>query len=72
MLSNTGDMMNKVRNSAKPTNTILGGVEPVPRAWRSSDNTMMMRTNEVIISNIDGNSVNVVIKANSCKVKLYC
>ena len=33
---------------------------------------MMMRPIDVIITNLDGNSVNVVIKANSCKVKLYC
>jgi hypothetical protein len=32
---------------------------------------MMMRTNEVIINNIDGNNVNTVIKPNNCSVKLY-
>ena len=33
--------------------------------------TMMIRTNEVIISSRDGNSVSVVIKASNCNDKLY-
>ena len=49
--------MKKVKNHATPTKTVLGGVCAVPKAWRKIDSTMMMRTNEVIISNIDGNSV---------------
>ena len=64
-------MINSVRNNAKPTNTMLGGVCPVPKAWRSNDITMMTRTKEVIMSSNDGNSVSAVIKANSCRVRLY-
>ena len=65
-------MMNKVRNSEMPTSTLLGGVWPVPRAWRRMDMTMMMRTNEVIISKSEGSRVSVVINASSCKDRLYC
>ena len=65
-------MMNSVRKSARPTSTVLGGVCAVPSACRSKDSTMMMRTNEVIISSSDGSSVSVVINASNCKVRLYC
>ena len=65
-------MIKKVKNKASPTNTVFGGVCAVPKAWRKIDNTIMMRTNEVIISNIDGNSVSVVIKPSNCRLMLYC
>ncbi len=64
--------MKRVRNKAKPTRTVLGGVWPVPKAWRKMDNTMMMRTNAVIMSKNEGSRVSDVIKANSCSDKLYC
>ena len=65
-------MMNKVKNREMPTKTLLGGVWPVPKAWRRIDITMMMRTKEVIMSSSEGSSVMVVIKASNCKDKLYC
>ena len=52
--------------------TMLGGVWPVPRAWRKIDMTITMRTNAVIISSTDGNTERVVIKASNCSVMLYC
>jgi hypothetical protein len=64
--------MNSVKNREIPTKTLLGGVWPVPKAWRKIDITMMIRTKEVIISSSEGSSVMVVIKANNCKDKLYC
>jgi len=64
-------MMNRVRKSASPTSTVLGGVWPVPKAWRSSESTTMIRTNDVIINNSEGSSVRAVMSANSCSVRLY-
>ena len=55
-----------------PTSTLLGGVCPVPRAWRKMDMTMMMRTNEVIMSSSEGSKLRVVISASNCKDRLYC
>ena len=65
-------MMNSVKNKAMPTSTLLGGVCPVPRAWRKIDMTMMMRTNDVIIKSSEGSSVSTVISASNCKDRLYC
>lgn len=65
-------MMKKVKNKAKPTNTVLGGVCAVPMAWRKIESTMMMRTKDVIINSMDGNSVSVVIKPSNCRLMLYC
>ena len=48
---------------------MLGGVCPVPRAWRNSDMTMMTRTNEVIIKSSEGNSVSAVISASNWSVR---
>ena len=65
-------MTNSDKNSASPTNTMLGGVWPVPKACRRIDKTMTIRTNDVIMSNKDGNNVSDVISAKSCSVRLYC
>ena len=53
-------MTKNVRNSDRPISTWLGGACTVPSAWRSSDSTMMMRVNEVIISRIAGRNVSEV------------
>ena len=53
-------MTKKVRNSARPTSTWLGGDVCVPSACRSSDSTMMMRVNPVIISSAAGMKVSAV------------
>src|SRR5262245_35263262 len=47
-------MVNRVRNSASPISTMLGGVSCMPSAWRSIDSTMMMRVKAVIATSIDG------------------
>ena len=60
MRSSTGDMTKKVRNSDSPTSTWLGGACTVPSACRSSDSTMTMRVNEVIISSTAGRKVSEV------------
>ena len=47
-------MTNIVRNSDNPMITWLGGADCVPMAWRSSDSTITMRVNPVIISSTAG------------------
>ena len=60
----TGDIMKKVRNSASPSSTWLGGADGVPRALRSRPKTMMMRVKLVIISKIAGRKVREVINTS--------
>ena len=43
----------------------------MPKACLSRDITITMRTKEVIIKSRDGNKVKTVMRARSCKVKLY-
>lgn len=40
----------------------------VPNAWRSSDSTMMMRVNEVIISTMAGMKLRPVISSSICRL----
>ena len=47
-------MTKKVRNSARPISTMLGGVLCVDSALRSNDSTMTMRVNAVIITSSQG------------------
>jgi len=42
----------------------FGGAVCVPRAWRSSDNTMMMRVKPVIINMAAGMKVSAVISSS--------
>ena len=63
--------MKIVRNSAKPTKTIFGGVWAVPNAILSKDITINIRTNEVIINNKEGNNVMVVTNAKISRDRLY-
>ena len=53
-------MMSIDRNSARPMRTWLGGDCWRPRAWRSSEKTMMNRVNGVITSSIAGMKVRPV------------
>src|SRR5262245_12674508 len=53
-------MMQKVRKSARPTSTWLGGEVWVPKACRNSERTMMMRVKPVIIRTMAGMNVRLV------------
>ena len=64
-------MTKSVKNSDSPTITMLGGVWPVPRAWRKMDMTITMRTKAVIMRSREGKTDSVVIRANNCSVRLY-
>jgi len=63
-------MMKKVRNSARPSNTWLGGEVWVPMAVRSSEKTMMMRVKQVIINSIAGRNDNAVSSSRVWTVRL--
>ena len=55
--------MNKVRNNAIPTSTILGGFCCRPMAERRKEKEITYRVKEVIIMTMEGKSVSrVVIK----------
>ena len=45
--SNTGIMVNSVRNSDSVMSTVFGGVSGMPSAWRSIDSTITIRVNDV-------------------------
>src|SRR4051812_30773475 len=47
-------MIRKVMKRERPTSTWLGGSEAVPRAWRRSDMTMMIRVKLVIMIRMAG------------------
>src|SRR5437763_1533215 len=64
MRSSTGDMTKKVRNRDRPTSTWLGGACTAPSACLSSESTMTMRVNDVIISSTAGKKVSEVIKGS--------
>ena len=57
---NAGAMVNSVRNSARLTSTMLGGVSCMPKAWRSIDNTMIVRVNDVIAMTTAGSTASSV------------
>jgi hypothetical protein len=69
-LSSTGDITKKVRNSAKPINTWLGGDEGVPMAERNSDSTMMMRVKPVIINKMAGRKVSDEMRISVCRLRV--
>ncbi len=54
-------MTNRVRNRARPTSTLLGGVCCSPIAVRRNESTMTMRVKEVTITRIDGATLSTVI-----------
>ena len=58
-------MTKKVRNSASPISTGLGGVPCAPSALRSRDSTMTMRVNAVTITSRLGASDSTVTSAVS-------
>jgi hypothetical protein len=66
MRSKVGPITNRVRNSDRPMITWLGGDACVPRAMRSSDSTITMRVNEVIISSIAGRKLISVRNSSVC------
>src|SRR4051812_28139164 len=53
-------MTNRLRNSAKPTTTWLGGMACSPRAFLVSESTMTMRVKLVIIMSSAGATVSSV------------
>jgi len=59
----TGDMVNRVRNSAIPTSTMLGGFCCSPMAERRKEREMIYRVKEVIITTIEGRSVIRVVRS---------
>ena len=64
--SSTGCMTKKVRNSASPISTVLGGVPWAPMALRSRDSTMTMRVKAVTITSRLGARDRTVKRAVSC------
>ena len=68
--SSTGCITKKVRNSASPISTVLGGVPCVLSALLSSDSTMTMRVNAVTITSRLGASDSTVMSAVSCTSRL--
>ncbi len=65
MRSTTGDITNRVRKSANPISTWLGGVLPAPMAWRRMPNTITMRVKAVIMRRIAGSMVTAVIRSRT-------
>src|SRR3954452_50926 len=54
MSEKTGPITNRVRNSAMPVSTWLGGDEGSPRAFRVSPSTTMILVNDVASSSTEG------------------
>src|SRR6478672_117971 len=54
MSDRTGDMMNRLRNSASPARTWLGGIVVVPNAFRVSDSTTTILVKDVHSTRIAG------------------
>ena len=63
-----GAMTKAVRNSDSEITTELGGAFCRPMAVRNSDSTTTMRTNDVVITRMDGASDSTVIAAISCTI----
>ena len=59
-------MTNKVRNSASPISTWLGGDCCRPSAWRRIDSTTRIRVKLVIISSRPGRMVSSPMMSRSC------
>ncbi len=55
-----GVMIKNVIMRARPVNTRLGGKDCVPMAWRTSENTTIMRTNDVMSTIKNGATPNSV------------
>ena len=64
--SKVGCMTKRVRKSARPISTMLGGVPWAPSAPRSSESTMTMRVKAVTITSRLGASASTVNKAVIC------
>ena len=64
--SKTGCMTKKVRNSASPISTGLGGMPGAPMALRSNDSTMIMRAKAVAITSREGARESRPISAVNC------
>lgn len=61
-------MVKSVKNSAMPTRTILGGFCCRPIAERRKEKEMMYRVKEVIITTMEGSSINRVVIKRICRV----
>src|SRR3954465_1645335 len=61
MSENTGPITNRVRNSAIPVSTWLGGDDGRPSAFRVRPSTTMILVNEVQSSSTDGATESTVI-----------
>src|SRR6185437_13962462 len=61
-----GDITNRVRNSAMPTSTWLGGVVEVPIAERMKPRTMRIRVKPVTVNRIAGISDSPPISSRIC------
>ena len=66
--ASVGCMVKKVRQSARPISTGLGGICGVPRALRAKESTMTIRVNAVIIIKMPGATESTVNRASSCIV----
>jgi len=66
--SNTGVITNRVRNSASPIRIWFDGVCWVPRPWRNSASTMMIRVNDVSMIRPAGSRLSSVIRIRICSV----
>ena len=64
--SKTGCMTKKVRNSASPISTGLGGMPGAPMALRSNDSTITMRAKAVAITSREGARESRPISAVNC------
>ena len=64
----TGDMVNSVRKSAMPTNTMFGGFCCKPMAERRNEKEMMYRVNDVIITTMEGSNITSVVMKRICSV----
>src|SRR6202042_488436 len=61
-----GDITNRVRNSAIPTRTWLGGVVLVPSAERMKPRTIRIRVKPVTVNRIAGISESPPIRSRIC------
>ena len=70
--STTGIMVNSVRNRARLTSTVFGGVLCMPSARRNIDSTMMIRVKAVSTISIAGARLNTVRSASTCSAEAIC
>ncbi|MNP19726.1 hypothetical protein D3C76_1122670 [compost metagenome] len=71
ILSNTGAMTNRVRNSARPISTWFDGVVCRPSAWRRMEKTMMIRVKLVISMTNAGMKLSAVMISRICRLTEY-